>query len=205
MPGRRWSSRTIRLGLVGIAAMKLAVPRNLLAQGTTGHDWYAAGKFTAVEIALAVGFSEHTAVACRRKHGSTGNMICVVFVEFDPPVLTRQRILSAVGHGVMMGVDIGGTGFCLQLLGSASNAAPDGAPAEAREKAPGGEGSDEARENAIEDDGPATGLSGTDPVARHRSDSWRRGTGLAAPSGVRGRDRRNPGRNGQSGGGRGRG
>ena len=125
MPGARWPWRMIRLGLVGVAAMTLAVPAILLARGTTGHDWYAAGKLTAVEVALAVGFSEYAAVAYRRKHGDTWNIVRAAFVEFDPPVLARRRILSLTGDGVMLGAGVGGTVFCLMLLGAASDGRRD--------------------------------------------------------------------------------
>ena len=107
------------LGLIGVAAMTLAVPAILLARGTTSHDWYAAGKLTAAEIALAVGFSKYTAVAYRRADGDIWNFVREVFVEFDPPVLARQRILSLTGDGVMLGAGVGGTVFCLMLLGAA--------------------------------------------------------------------------------------
>ena len=118
MPGAQCPWRTIRLGLVGVAAMTLAVPAILLALGTTSHDWYAAGKLTAVEVALAVGFSEYTAVAYRRADGDIWNIVREVFVEFGPPVLARQRILSLAGGGVMLGAGVGGTVFCLMLLGA---------------------------------------------------------------------------------------
>ena len=41
MSGALWPRRMVRLGLLGVAAMTLAVPVILLARGTTGHDWYA--------------------------------------------------------------------------------------------------------------------------------------------------------------------
>ena len=125
MPGARWPWRAIRLGLVGVAAVTLAVPILLLARGTTGHDWYAAGKLTAVEIALAVGFSKYTAVAYRRADGDTWNIVRAAFVEFDPPVLARQRILSLTGDGVMLGAGVGGTVFFLMLLGAARDGRRD--------------------------------------------------------------------------------
>ena len=125
MPGARWPWGTIRLGLVGVAAMTLAVPAILLARGTTGHDWYAAGKLTAVEITLAVGFNELTAVAYRWPDGDTWNMIRAAFVEFDPPMRARQRILSLTGDGVMLGAGVGGTVFCLMLLGAARDGRRD--------------------------------------------------------------------------------
>ncbi|MYK87825.1 MAG: hypothetical protein F4018_05460 [Acidobacteria bacterium] len=119
MPGARWPWRMIGLGLAGVAAVTLAVPAILLARGTTSHDWYAAGKLTAVEVALAVGFSEYTAVAYRRADGDIWNIVREVFVEFGPPVLARQRILSLAGDGVMLGAGVGGIVFCLMLLGAA--------------------------------------------------------------------------------------
>lgn len=125
MPGARWPWSMIRLGLAGVAAMTLAVPAILLPRGTTSHDWYAAGKLTAVEIALAVGFSEHTAVAYRWPEGDTWNMIRAAFVKFDPPVLARRRILSLAGDGVMLGAGVGGTVFCLMLFGAARDGRRD--------------------------------------------------------------------------------
>ena len=121
MPGARCPRRMVRLGLLGVVAMTLAVPVILLARGTTGHDWYAAGKLTAVEIALAVGFSEYTPVAYRWKEGDTLNVSRAVFPEFGPPVRARQRILAAIGDGVMLGAGVGGTVFCLMLLGAAGH------------------------------------------------------------------------------------
>ena len=121
MSGALWPRRMVRLGLLGVAAMTLAVPGILLARGTTGHDWYAAGKLTAVEIALAIGFSEYTPVAYRWKEGDTMKMSRAVFPEFGPPVRARQRILAAIGDGVVLGAGVGGTVFCLMLLGAAGH------------------------------------------------------------------------------------
>ena len=121
MSGALWPRRMVRLGLLGVAAMTLAVPVILLVRGTTGHDWYAAGKLTAVEIALAVGFSEYTPVAYRWKEGDTMNISRAVFPEFGPPVRARQHILATIGDGVMLGAGVGGTVFCLMLLGAAGH------------------------------------------------------------------------------------
>ena len=121
MTGALWPRRMVRLGLLGVAAMTLAVPGILLARGTTGHDWYAAGKLTAVEIALAVGFSEYTPVAYRWKEGDTMKISRAVFVDFRSPVRARQRILAEIGDGVLLGAGVGGTVFCLMLLGAAGH------------------------------------------------------------------------------------
>ena len=111
----------VRLGLLGVAAMTLAVPVILLALGTTGHDWYSAAKLTAVEIALDVGFSKHTPVAYRDERGDGWNISRAGFVEFGPPVWAQRRILAAIGDGVMLGAGVGGTVFCLMLLGAAGH------------------------------------------------------------------------------------
>ena len=121
MSGARWPRRMVRLGLLGVAAMTLAVPAILLARGTTGHDWYSAAKLTAVEIALAVGFSKYTPVAYRDERGDGWNISRAGFVEFGPPVWAQRRILAAIGDGVMLGAGVGGTVFCLMLLGAAGH------------------------------------------------------------------------------------
>ena len=121
MSGARWPRRMVRLGLLGVAAMTLAVPVILLARGTTGHDWYAGRKLTAAEVMLAVGFSKFTAVAYRRTYGDTWNISRAVFVEFEPALEARRRILATIGDGVMLGAGVGGTVFCLMLLGAAGH------------------------------------------------------------------------------------
>ena len=121
MTGALWPRRMVRLGLLGVVAMTLAVPGILLARGTTGHDWYSAAKLTAVEIALAVGFSKYTPVAYRDERGDGWNISRVGFVEFGPPVWAQRRILAAIGDGVMLGAGVGGTVFCLMLLGAAGH------------------------------------------------------------------------------------
>ncbi len=111
----------VRLGLLGVAAMTLAVPVIVLARGTTGHDWYVARKLTAAEVMLAVGFSKFSAVAYRRTYGDTWNISRAVFVEFEPALEARRRILAAIGDGIMLGAGVGGTVFCLMLLGAAGH------------------------------------------------------------------------------------
>ena len=121
MFGARWPRRMVRLGLMGVAAMTLAVPVILLARGTTGHDWYAARKLTAAEAMLAVGFSKTTTVAYRRADGDTWNIVRAAVAQFPSAVEARRRILAAIGDGVMLGAGVGGTVFCLMLLGAAGH------------------------------------------------------------------------------------
>ncbi len=121
MSGALWPRRMVRLGLLGVAAMTLAVPVILLARGTTGHDWYAARKLTAAEVMIAVGFSETTTVAFRLADGDTWNIVRAAVAVFPSAVRARQRILGTIGDGVMLGASVGGTVFCLMLLGAAGH------------------------------------------------------------------------------------
>lgn len=99
--------------------MTLAVPVILLARSTTGHDWYAARKLTVAEAMIAVGFSNTTTVAYRNADGVTWNIIRAAVAVFPSAVKARRRILAAIGDGVMLGAGVGGTVFCLMLLGAA--------------------------------------------------------------------------------------
>ncbi|MDD9991277.1 MAG: hypothetical protein OXP75_05725 [Rhodospirillales bacterium] len=111
----------VRLGLLGVAAMTLAVPVILLARGTTGHDWYAARKLTVAEAMLAVGFSKYTTVAYRRADGDTWNIVRLAVAGFPSAIEARRRILGAISDGIMLGAGVGGTVFCLMLLGAAGH------------------------------------------------------------------------------------
>ncbi len=121
MPGAHWPRRMVLLGLLGVAAAMLAVPCILLAHGTTGHDWHWAGKLTVEEVKLAVGKGRYDFVTYRWADGDTWKITRAAFVEFGPPVEARRRILGTAGDGVMLGAGVGGTVFCLMLLGAASH------------------------------------------------------------------------------------
>ena len=121
MSGALWPRRMIRLGLLGIVAMTLAAPGILLARGTTGHDWYAARQVTLAEVMIAVGFSATTTVAYRRAEGDTWNIMRAAVAVFPSAVQARWRILRRIGDGVMLGAGVGGTVFCLMLIGAAGH------------------------------------------------------------------------------------
>lgn len=59
--------RMLAFGLFGVAAMTVLAPGIALMRGTTGHDWYAAGKLTAVNTAIAVGFDRNAPVVRYRR------------------------------------------------------------------------------------------------------------------------------------------
>ena len=119
MTDPRWLRRMLRFGSLGVAAMTALMIVILLARNTTGHDWRTAGKLTLVEAMLCVGFDELKTVAYHRKSGDTWNIPRIVFVEHPPVLETRRHILGTIGDGVLVGGGIGGTVFCLTLLGAA--------------------------------------------------------------------------------------
>ena len=121
MTGALWPRRMVRLGLLGVVAMTLGVPVILLARGTTGHDWYAARQVTLAEVTIAVGFSKSTTVAYRTAYGDTWNIIRAAVAVFPSAVQARRHILATIGDGVMLGAGVGGTVFCLMLLGAAGH------------------------------------------------------------------------------------
>ncbi len=66
----RWLIPLVLAGLC-TAAMAVLVAGLALALGTTGHDWYAAWKFTLVEAMLAIGFGDYGLVEYRTAAGET--------------------------------------------------------------------------------------------------------------------------------------
>ena len=60
----KWLRLLVVAGICA-AGMAVLVAGIALALGTTGHDWYAAWKFTLVEAMLTVGFSDYGVVEYR--------------------------------------------------------------------------------------------------------------------------------------------
>ena len=71
MPDRdKWLMPLVAAGIC-VAGMAMLVAGIALAFGTTGHDWYAAWKFTLVEAMLTFGFSDYGPVEYRTAAGQT--------------------------------------------------------------------------------------------------------------------------------------
>ena len=71
MPDRDiWLMPLVVAGICA-AGMAVLVAGLALALGTTGHDWYAAWKFTLVEAMLTAGFSDYGVVEYRTAAGET--------------------------------------------------------------------------------------------------------------------------------------
>ena len=125
MSDSQWLRRMIGFGLLGVAAMTVLVPGVLLAHGTTGHDWYAAGELTRAKAMLFVGFSEYTQVPYRTPYGDIWTLPRIVLIEMDSAIRARQRILTTIGDGILLAGGVGGTVFCLMLLGAAGRLRQD--------------------------------------------------------------------------------
>ncbi len=113
-----WLRRMAAFGLLGVVAMTVLVPGILLARGTTGHDWHAVGKLALAEAMLFVGFSEYTRVPYRTPYSGIWNVPRFALVEMPSVLRARQRILTTIGDGVLLGGCVGGTVFGLTLLGA---------------------------------------------------------------------------------------
>ena len=71
MPDRdMWLMPLVAAGICA-AGMAVLVAGLALALGTTGHDWYAAWKFTLVEAMLTIGFNDYGVVEYRTAAGET--------------------------------------------------------------------------------------------------------------------------------------
>ena len=81
--------------------MTVLAPAVALLRGTTGHDWYAAPKLTAVEVALAVGFDRHAPVVeYRTRNGSVERTSRRTFYFEGEALGARQRIfVTTRDHG----------------------------------------------------------------------------------------------------------
>ena len=116
----RLLGRTTGFGLAAIAAATALAPGIALVRGTSGHDWYAASKLTAVEAAIAVGFDEfEPVVEYRRRDGRVVRMSRWRMDWNGEALVARDRIVETALHYGLLGAGIGGTVLCLTTLGAA--------------------------------------------------------------------------------------
>ncbi len=103
----RW---LIPLLLAGIcsAGMAVLVAGIALALGTSGHDWYAAGKLTLVEAMVTVGFDEYGTVEYRTADGAALTLRRYYIVNrMVEPWRSRRLILSLAGDRALLGACTG--------------------------------------------------------------------------------------------------
>jgi len=99
------------------AGMAVLVAGIALALGTTGHDWYAAWKFTLVEAMLTFGFSDYGLVEYRTADGDT-----VIVKRYqlayvmDEAWQARRQIFSLAANRALLGACTGLALFALWLV-----------------------------------------------------------------------------------------
>ena len=123
MSDLRRFGRMFKFGVLGIAAMTVLSPGVALLRGTTGHDWYAAAKLTAVEAAIAVGFDRFAPVVDYRRQDGPVERISRYDLYFEGEALwARERILVTARDYALLGAGMGGAMFLLILLGAVGEA-----------------------------------------------------------------------------------
>ncbi|MDE0350536.1 MAG: hypothetical protein OXM56_12620 [Gammaproteobacteria bacterium] len=98
------------LAAAGICAagMAVLVAGIALALGTTGHDWYAAWKYTLAEAMLTVGFSDHGMVDYRTADGRTLTVERYRLAHvMNEPWSARRMILSLAADRAVLGACAG--------------------------------------------------------------------------------------------------
>ena len=123
MSDLRRFGRMFKYGVLGIAAMTVLSPGVALLRGTTGHDWYAATKLTAVEAAIAVGFDGFAPVVDYRRRDGRVERISRYDLYFKGEALgARAHIMMTARDYALLGAGIGGAMFLLILLGAVGEA-----------------------------------------------------------------------------------
>ena len=106
--------RAVLLGAVGAVSMAVLLPGLALVRDTSGHDWYAAGKLTATEAMLAVGFDPWAHTEYRAADGSVRRVTRLRFAHTLEAWMARSHILSTITNNALLGA---GAGFgCAVLL-----------------------------------------------------------------------------------------
>ena len=103
--------RTLVWAGICTAGMAVLVAGIALVLGTTGHDWYAAWKFTVANMMLSLGFSDYGLIEYRLAAGVTINIERFRFVHgMDEAWSARRLIFSLVVDRAVLGAC---TGFAL--------------------------------------------------------------------------------------------
>ncbi len=104
------------------AGMAVLVAGIALALGTTGHDWYAAWKFTLVEAMLTVGFSDNGVVEYRTAAGETITVRRYQFAYWMSEAWwARRQIFSLAADRAVLGACTGLALFAIWMaVGAAS-------------------------------------------------------------------------------------
>ena len=108
--------RTLVWAGICTAGMAVLVAGIALVLGTTGHDWYAAWKFTVANMMLSLGFSDHGLIEYRLAAGVTINIERFRFVHgMDEAWSARRLIFSMVVDRAVLGACTGLALFAMWL------------------------------------------------------------------------------------------
>ena len=108
--------RTLVWAGICTAGMAVLVAGIALVLGTTGHDWYAAWKFTVANMMLSLGFSNHGLIEYRLAAGVTINIERFRFVHgMDEAWSARRLIFSLVVDRAVLGACTGLALFAMWL------------------------------------------------------------------------------------------
>ncbi len=112
----KWLLPLVAAGICA-AGMAVLVAGIALALGTTGHDWYAAWKFTLVETMLTAGFSDYGVVEYRTAAGETITVerYRLAYV-MNEAWWARRRIFSLAADRAVLGACAGLALFALWLV-----------------------------------------------------------------------------------------
>lgn len=112
----KWLLPLVAAGICA-AGMAVLVAGIALALGTTGHDWYAAWKFTMVEAMLGVGFDDYGLVEYRTADGKTISVerYNLAYV-MDEAWLARRQMFSLAANRAVLGACIGLALFGMWLV-----------------------------------------------------------------------------------------
>ena len=109
--------RTLVWAGICTAGMAVLVAGIALVLGTTGHDWYAAWKFTVANMMLSLGFSNHGLIEYRLAAGVTINIERFRFVHgMDEAWSARRLIFSLVADRAVLGACTGLALFAMWLV-----------------------------------------------------------------------------------------
>ena len=112
----KWLLPLVAAGICA-AVMAVLVAGIALALGTTGHDWYAAWKFTMVEAMLTIGFDDYGLIEYRTADGETISVERYRVAYVMPEAwLARRQIFSLAADRALLGACIGLALFGIWLV-----------------------------------------------------------------------------------------
>ena len=112
----KWLLPLVAAGICA-AVMAVLVAGVALALGTTGHDWYAAWKFTMVEAMLTIGFDDYGLVEYRTAAGETISVERYRLANvMHEAWLARRQIFSLAADRALLGACIGLALFGMWLV-----------------------------------------------------------------------------------------